>query len=318
MIYSGKLIALNFDSAKRMASFSLFLSVAFIIFTIAGCCGAFNQTVREGLCSGRRTLCCHQCLLITILIMSTLQVEELKRRQHSLEFVIDNEHLVFKSYDSFETRLDKYFNRAYFETICATNDENKFLLGFIDENCPDSMSTKECALTPEQKTTCDTSCLVEPSPTLWKAEKCCPSKELCVNLGLDRACPYFSCRIAILEEVQSLIHPSLLFLRLVSAFSAMMVTFTCLLICYNPRDDIEIELLKTGVMTEDDVRTIRDLKKKSGRNFNYDKGKRAQQSINLDQLHRQKEKDESRLTQASRRSTKRSTGRIHPVKHSSP
>ena len=30
-----------------------------------------------------------------------------------------------------------------------------------------------------------------------------------------------------------------------------MLVLSCLLICFNPRDDIEIELLKSGVMTED-------------------------------------------------------------------
>jgi hypothetical protein len=39
-----------------------------------------------------------------------------------------------------------------------------------------------------------------------------------------------------------------------------MLVLSCLLICFNPRDEIEVELLKTGVMTEDDVEAIRRLK----------------------------------------------------------
>ena len=39
-----------------------------------------------------------------------------------------------------------------------------------------------------------------------------------------------------------------------------MIIFTILLICYNPRDDIEVELLKTGVMTEEDVQSLRALR----------------------------------------------------------
>jgi hypothetical protein len=57
------------------------------------------------------------------------------------------------------------------------------------------------------------------------------------------------------------------------------------------------------------------LKESSGRSFNYKKGKRIH-SINLDQL--QKEKDENRFTHASRRTTMRLTGRIHPEQSSSP
>ena len=39
-----------------------------------------------------------------------------------------------------------------------------------------------------------------------------------------------------------------------------MIIFTVLLICYNPRDDIEIELLKTGVMTQQQMESIRELR----------------------------------------------------------
>ena len=46
--------------------------------------------------------------------------------------------------------------------------------------------------------------------------------------------------------------------------------------------ELSPELWKTGVMIEEDVRTIRKLKK-TGRSFNYDKGKRAH-NIDFDQL----------------------------------
>ena len=104
MIYSGELIALNFDSAKRVAIKILFIAITFIVFTISGCCGAFNQTVREGLCSGRRTLSIHLLILIVICATSTIQVEELKRREVSLNFVINTEDNL-KPIDLFEPRL---------------------------------------------------------------------------------------------------------------------------------------------------------------------------------------------------------------------
>ena len=315
-VYSGRLIALNFDSAKRMASFTLFVSVMFIIFSISGCCGAFNQTVRKGICSGRRTLCCHQFLLIAILIMSTVQMEELTRRQHSLEYVINNESLS-RSYDSFENRLNKYFNKVYFGTICGAKDRNKFLIEWIDEHCPLRMRTDVCSPSDRNTKICGNSCPERNvSSEVWNLEiDCCPDEDFCTEREIHEACPYFSCRIPILKEVESLIRPSLYVLRILSVLSAAMVVGTCLLICYNPRDDIEIELFKTGVMTEEDIKTVRKLKESSGRSFNYEKGKRIH-SINLDQL--QKEKDENRLTHPSRRTTTRLTGRIHPEQSSSP
>ena len=39
-----------------------------------------------------------------------------------------------------------------------------------------------------------------------------------------------------------------------------MLVLSCLLICFNPRDEIEEELFKTGVMTTEDVEAIRRLK----------------------------------------------------------
>ncbi len=47
-----------------------------------------------------------------------------------------------------------------------------------------------------------------------------------------------------------------------------------MLVCYNPRDEIEVELLKTGVMTDEDIETIRRLK--SEHKFSYQQGKMQQ------------------------------------------
>jgi len=48
--------------------------------------------------------------------------------------------------------------------------------------------------------------------------------------------------------------------QFVALFSGLMIVLTFLLICYNPRDDIEMELLKTGVMTKDEVKSLRELR----------------------------------------------------------
>lgn len=49
-----------------------------------------------------------------------------------------------------------------------------------------------------------------------------------------------------------------------------MLVLSCLLICFNPRDDIEIELLKSGVMSEEDIEAIRRLKE--SKNVNTERG----------------------------------------------
>ena len=244
-----------------------------------------------------------------MLITSVLQVEELQKIDLSIDMVINESETRFMSYDSFERRIDQYFNQVYYKTICTltTNDQNELLIDWIDENCPvvGTMDKKICESSEEQiMKTCETSCRRVDSSLHSSCLKC----------------PYNQCRIEVLDEVQKLIHSLLIFLRLISIISAIMVTLTCLLICYNPRDDIEIELLKTGVMTEEDVDAIRKLKKSSGRNFTYDKGNAKYKhvnNINLDMLHQQKETKQQdkahNMTQASRRTILRGHERIHPM-----
>ena len=47
-------------------------------------------------------------------------------------------------------------------------------------------------------------------------------------------------------------------LQAIAWTSALMIMLTILLICYNPRDDIEKELLKTGALTEDDIEKVKE------------------------------------------------------------
>lgn len=285
LVSSGKIVALDFPEARRTSMFVLLLASAVIGCTIYGCCGAFNQNVREGFCFGRRVLCCHQFLLLTVFIMSIMQQDQLSNREKSIDLVIENVE-AYPHYDLFERNLDKYFNKAYFEGNCAIQDDtydksSAWLMQWVDRNCPPTMSRSVCELPEEKKAICDTSC----PDSVWNATSCCPSEDLCFALGLKESCPYNQCRVAVLTEARvRVIEPALQGLAFVAILAAIMIIFTCLLICYNPRDDIEIELLKTGVMTEEDVETIRKLK--SQRNFSYEKGNgKGQQSIDLDTIH---------------------------------
>ena len=163
--------------------------------------------------------------------------------------------------------------------MCAENSSSVWTINWVNRNCPATMRHDNCALKPEQKESCDTSC----HAPIWNKEQCCPSEALCFTGNEVSACPYDQCRFQVLKEVRNTIRKTVLFLQAFLSFSGVMIILTCLLICYNPRDEIEIELLKTGVMTEDDIATIEKLK--NDKIFSYNKGNGKIQGINLDSLH---------------------------------
>ena len=74
LVSSGQVAALTFPAARHMATWVLVLSGAVFLSSIIGCLGAVRQTLRRGCCSGRRMLCMHQLLLLTVLIFSASQV----------------------------------------------------------------------------------------------------------------------------------------------------------------------------------------------------------------------------------------------------
>ncbi len=245
MIISGKIITLDFEQAKKISIWVLSASSVFILCTFCGCCGAFNQVIRKGVCSGRRILCFHQLLLLAVFASCVFLSNKLQLREMSIELVIEDIEK-YQEYDSFEYHLDAYFNGAYFEAICATSQDQdrstEWVLDWIDKKCPKSMQQEKCAVSDdEREETCGTlSC---PAP-IWRLDRCCPSEELCLVEGNKKACPYNRCRGPVLNQVRSLVKPALVSLRIVGIISSVMVVLTCLLICYNPRDDIEMELLK--------------------------------------------------------------------------
>ena len=161
----------------------------------------------------------------------------------------------YTEYDAFETRLETFLNGAYFESICSNDQTTKWLLDLIDKYCPVSMSQEACALTGKKKETCDTSC----NQVEVDLYKCCPSEVPCTE-GNRLACPYDHCRIELIEELLVWTGPAKLAAQFVCLLSALMLVLSCLLICYNARDDIEIELLKSGVMSEEDIVAIRRLR----------------------------------------------------------
>lgn len=176
LIFSGKIIALDFPEAHRTAIIVLIISTTSICCSIYGCCGIVNQIVRKGcFCRGRRILCFHQFTLLAILILSVTNHERLMNREKSMNMVIGNA-TAYPRYDSLERKLDEYFSNAYFEANCATEDtydrSSKWLMNWVDTYCPVTMRREKCTLSTEKKATCDTSCPAK----IWNAKTCCPSE----------------------------------------------------------------------------------------------------------------------------------------------
>lgn len=174
----------------------------------------------------------------------------------------------YPEYDGFERRIGKYFDGAYFESLCAEDDRSAtWLLDFVDKRCPEQMGREFCSLPERKKTECDTSCpgvdrfndVVNGAASTDLLVKCCPSEDAC-QAGIGVSCPYQRCRVEILGELRHWASLSKIIAQCVCLLSALMLILSCLLICFNPRDEIETELLKTGVMTHDDIEAIKRLK----------------------------------------------------------
>ena len=166
-ISAGKVAALTDPAARRMANWVLLLSAAVFVCTCFGCVGALRQTLRKGCFSGRRMLCLHQLLLLTVLVFCISQYESLNKRESSFALVVAD-RAAHPRYDAFERRVGKYFDHAYFDSLCSEDRSSAWLLNFVDERCPETarMGRDECS-------TCDAAC------TSSDAALCCPNETLC-------------------------------------------------------------------------------------------------------------------------------------------
>ncbi|KAL3822326.1 hypothetical protein ACHAXA_002641 [Cyclostephanos tholiformis] len=256
LVSMGHVAALSFPAARETAVWVLVISSMMLLCTCFGCLGTIRQTLKRGYCSGRRMLFMHQIIVSTVLIFSVSRYEWLAKREQSMKFVISN-HTLYP-YDAFERRISTYFNNAYFDSLCSDDTSTKALLDFVDLRCPDSMGRKYCALPERKGVDCDTSCDAakgSSGPRTVDLMICCPSEELCKR-ERDVSCPYHRCRVEILQELHHWAAPTLAAARFVITLMVLILILSCLLICYNPRDEIEVELLKTGVLSAEDVEAI--------------------------------------------------------------
>mmetsp|Transcript_3286 Transcript_3286/g.7413 ORF Transcript_3286/g.7413 Transcript_3286/m.7413 type:complete len:337 (+) Transcript_3286:152-1162(+) len=257
IIASGRVVALAFPLAKDTAIEVLILSTIVLACMCVGCCGSLRQTIRKGCFSGRKMLCMNQLILIGGFVFSIAQFEWLKNHQQIMKLVISDpeSHPI---YFGFELRFSEYFNKAYFESLCSEDPSSAFILKYVDNMCPQSMSQSQCALSEIKKELCDTTChAVKDKDDASDAEwlNCCPSEEECDNGNLA-GCPFHRCRVEILKNFYKWAKPMKIAAIFICVFTFILLILSCLLICYQERDAIE-ELVRIGALTEQDAERMR-------------------------------------------------------------
>ena len=171
----------------------------------------------------------------------------------------------FPEYNAFERQINSYVNNLYFEGLslaspgASTSAASAWLLQFVENKCPIRMSQEHCiGIAIETRAICDVS-----------SKSCCPDESLCSS-GVKDTCPYENCREEILEQIFDYLVPMRMGTFFVCVLTMLMLVLSCLLICFNKRDEIEIELLKGGNISEDDIAAIRRLKSNKARDNTID------------------------------------------------
>ncbi|EJK78056.1 hypothetical protein THAOC_00069 [Thalassiosira oceanica] len=244
------------------ARIALLLSLSVLFCSFYGCNGALRQTKRKGCFAGRKILCLHQLLLIAVLVFAFANLEWTTKLHRSVRSFLRDPS---QDYNGFEERLSVFFDGEYFKSLCSSNDSTAgdWLEKFVSANCPQQMKPTACALSGRKRDMCDTTCYALQGDTdRFQELGCCPSKELCQS-GFESACPYDMCRLEIFHELSKFVGPAKVSAQASVAASGLMIVLSILLICYNPRDSIEIELYKTGVLSIEDLEAVRRLKERS-------------------------------------------------------
>lgn len=126
----------------------------------------------------------------------------------------------------------------YVCVLCLLAVDNKYnwLWDWVDDHCPTTM----------QSDTCEGGCLDTP------VETSCPDESMCSYAGEAHwtYCPYDTCRPEILGFVIRNLTPFADFMLFMTIFEVALLLINCLLICYNPRDNVEEMLIKAGTLTK--------------------------------------------------------------------
>ncbi len=165
-------------------------------------------------------------------------------------------------YDKFERIIAPKFNGNYFSGLCQDFPANSWFLEWVGENCPVTMTLASCAYTPTslKDSVCNDDASSCTAVGTFDPMACCPDDGMCTaaydnfieneifNVPDLTACPYQQCRMQTLAYVVDTMEPVLTYLQFVVYALIAVVFLTCLLICYNPRDNLSEELIKTGVI----------------------------------------------------------------------
>jgi hypothetical protein len=258
MVTSGNFFP--FPLARNTAIIVLLISVAALVCSCFGCCAALRQTKRRGCCSGRRMLCLHQLLLAGVFFFGIVQLKFLETQQLRMAAIIKDSYS-YPEYNAFERHVATFVNFVYFESFHSDSLEDyattDWVSKLVQNKCPKRMSHEFCSGS-EKRAICD-----------FSSKLCCPTESLCES-GVKDACPYEMCRKEILEQLHDLFSPMRIGAVFVCVLSMMMLVLSCLLICFNKRDEIEVELLKTGNISEEDIDAIRRLKSNKTRDNTID------------------------------------------------
>ena len=203
--------------------------------------------------------CLHQLLLVSVLLFGIVQMRFLETQELRMAAVIEDRGSILE-YNEFESHLSSYVNNLYFDVFFSglLEDSAADWLVKLVEKCPKRMRHDNCGAS-EAKAICD-----------FSSKLCCPSESLCSS-GVKEACPYEACRGEILGELlYELLVPMRIGALSVCVLSGLMILLSCLLICFNKRDEIEVELLKTGNISEEDIEAIRRLKSSKARDDTID------------------------------------------------
>ena len=252
LVASKQIPLFLFPVAQTTAAVVLAISGAALACSCYGCCAALRQTKRRGclFARGRVMLCAHQLLLITIMFFGIINLRYLQNQALRMNAIVADVAL-FPEYNNFERHVSSYVNQLYFAESFQDSAAADWLMKLYEDKCPKLL--KNCAQSEKEVNDeyCD-----------FSTKLCCPDERLCLDSGLKSACAYDMCRPQLLSYLHGLVRPATIFVQVVLMVTLLMLILSCLLICFNKRDEIEVEMLKSGNLAEEDIVAIRERRAK--------------------------------------------------------
>jgi len=264
---NGRVLVLRFLSVRDVSLPVAIVSFFMTLCTLYACVGASRQIKRGTCCwSGRKMLCIHKITLICVTLYCCNETYSLHQRRTSIEHTLaalrssnnNATNAIIIPYDAFEQKLSQAFNEVYYLSHC-----NHTTTHLVKRN---KMSHSSFSWTPWIEKNC-------PISSILNSKVCIVYNEnQCTVIGVNNQCPFDLCRQPMLDAFDKVLLLLVQVLIVLSSLTIAIIILSCLLICYNPRDAIEIELFKTGVVSEDDVELISRLQ--AEKRFEYKTGDR--------------------------------------------